>query len=155
LEDSLVALVIIVADCRNTAAVDRGVLPRAEFDRARNSLVRACARFGTVGPSGQLPTAGDEAVALENPDFYIVEDQYSNERRLIIEPLLEKVSAPWLETISSAIEPGSGWDVLLPFDGGVDLILSPGVVRVFGFRPAATAAELDALVAELQRIVRR
>ncbi len=142
-------LEIVAVSGRNAPAVDDGTLSRPEFDRVRNKLVVACARYGTVGPSGQLPVEGHEVVSVGNPDFYIVEDQYNDDRRLIVEPLPEKVSARWLEAVSEAMEPASGWDVLLRLGGGIDLIVSPGRVRVFGYSPVAV--DLDALVEELRR----
>lgn len=77
-------LEVVVEIGRDAPAADLGPLSREQFDQVRNSLVRSCAAFGSVGPRGQMPIKGDEVVTAEDPDFYIVDDKYSDECRLIL-----------------------------------------------------------------------
>jgi hypothetical protein len=92
---------------------------------------------------------GGEEVSVEDPDFYIVDDKYSDERRLILEPLVRGITHYWLTAVSDALDPFSGWDVLVHLDGGVDLVVSTDKVRVFGLTPEG--GTIEALVRELRR----
>lgn len=89
-----------------------------------------------------MPIKGDEVVTAEDPDFYIVDDKYSDECRLILEPLVEVLTLPWLKAVSESLSCFPGWDVLVHLNGGVDLVVSVGKVRVFGFSPAGGGAEV-------------
>jgi hypothetical protein len=84
----------------------------AEFRRCRNDIVRALARFGSVGPTGVLDENDDEVESYGNgdADFFVVDDMYNDEQRLhLIETLATRVIEPLLESLTQAVSHSPHW----------------------------------------------
>lgn len=112
-----------------------------EFYECRNSIVRALAAFGTVGPSGTIDTTDEEAdwretdiSSVTDPDYFVVEDRYDDHQRWHrVETDRTKLTASMIEGVASALMPFPGWfaDVAV---GDSKVMISADRVIPFGRR---------------------
>lgn len=118
------------------------------FNRARNLVVRTCANHGTVGPSGELPDGTGVSGVLDDPDFYVVDDWYGEDMRILVEPRPSRISADWLRDMVGALRLLSNWDVLVTPGEGISLVLRPDHIEISGWIPEAP--DLPGMIRELQ-----
>jgi hypothetical protein len=123
-----------------------GAVSEADFNRVRNLVVRVCSRHGTVGPSGKVPAVPSETVSAEDPDFYVVDDQYGDDRRILVEPRPSAMSAEWIGDLAGALRDLPNWDVLVSPGEGISLLIRDGTIEVAGW--ASRSEDLRKLVEE-------
>jgi hypothetical protein len=84
----------------------------AEFRRCRNDIVRALARFGSVGPKGVVDENDDEVECYGSgdPAFFVVDDMYNDVQRLhLVETEATRITEPMLESLVQAISQSRHW----------------------------------------------
>jgi len=96
-----------------------GKLPWRLYQTVRNAIVRTCRRHGPTGPLGEIPLDKQSLNILkdwqrgdENPVYWVVDDQYNDERYLYMEiedPLA--LSPKWLEDITAMLRRFPGWGI--------------------------------------------
>lgn len=144
-------LKVVFASGQNPSLPLVDTLTEAMFNRARNLVLRACARHGTVGPSGELPDGTGLPGVLDDPDFYIVDDWYGDNMRVLVEPKPKVVRAEWVRDLVAALRFVPNWDVLVSTGEGISLLLRPGSVEFIGWR--SDAPSLPGILRELREYV--
>ena len=101
-----------------------GDLPWQIYHTVRNALILTCRRYGTIGPMGVVtitPEVDDPYRALmhdlsfwergdPNPAYFIVSDQYNNERYCYAEVnTADSFNAGWLFSITEVLRQFEGW----------------------------------------------
>ncbi len=145
-------LKVVFASEQNPSVPLEDTLNEGVFNRARNLLVRACARHGTVGPSGELPDGTGLPGLLDDPDFYIVDDWYGDDMRVLVEPKPNVITAQWLRDLVGVLHFLPNWDVLVSPGEGISLLLRPGTVEFTGWR--SDAPTLPGILRELREYVK-
>jgi hypothetical protein len=93
-----------------------------EFHRARNVVVEACRRFGTIGPMdvNNVDLYDNETDADANwkatdnahDDFYIDDDQLNDERYIYVElESPDKISVEFIQHLCASLEKVPNWGV--------------------------------------------
>jgi hypothetical protein len=123
----------------------------------RNEVVRACARYGTAGPIGEVRLARatndnpEHGPIVGDPDFYVVDDYYGDHQRIYVEPRLSAVSVEWLLELARRLHRVGGWDVLVSFGEGIFAAVSPDEIDVGGLQCRST--DLSAIVEAIRKQV--
>ena len=121
--------VIVSYVSRLPRPVRRGEVTTAEFERVRTLVVNACRKYGAIGPD---PAARKESC------FYVVDDQYDNSRRIMVETNPGLVTSELIAGIAMALSDTRAWDVLLEVADGITLLIRTDSVLVTGFMPSTT-----------------
>jgi hypothetical protein len=130
----------------------RGELPWRLYQTVRNAVVRTCRCHGPTGPLGEIPLDKDDLDLIldreegdEDPIYWVVDDQYNDERYLYMEfedPV--GFSPKWLEDVTATLRRFRGWGI------GVDS-LAKGYLLIFtdrllvngpGFKRCRDAADV-------------
>lgn len=122
-----------------------GPVSQGQFNNARDLVVGVCARHGTVGPSGA--SSAGVLVLTSDPDFYVVDDQYGDDRRIFVEPRPSAISAEWLRDLASLSRDSPDWDVLAAPGEGISLLIRDGRITVSGW--VSQARDLSGVVRDL------
>jgi hypothetical protein len=132
----------------------RGADSEGQFHVVRNAVVRVCARQGTVGPIGEVGPDGRDGLppAIEESDFYVVDDHYDDERRIYVEPKVDAVSAAWLLELAQALREHRGWDAVVSLGEGLAASVTGDAIRISGW--ASQAEDLPTILGEIHRYVR-
>jgi hypothetical protein len=110
-----------------------GDLPWQVYQTVRNSVLRCCRKFGTVGPMLECPINDGESEPLGNwataegfdNDFFILDDQLNDERYIYIEVgRADAFTSDWLLGLMYTLAEHPGWGV------GIDCIIY-GYILVF------------------------
>jgi hypothetical protein len=101
-----------------------GELPWQMYHSVRNDLVRVCRRYGPTGPMGEVKIDVDvddpyRQIARDhdfwesgdpNPTYYIISDQYNDERYCYAELYGDDPFNPgWLLSITETLREHEGW----------------------------------------------
>jgi hypothetical protein len=145
-----------------------GELPWQLYQGVRNAIVRTCRKHGPTGPMGEVKIVdgvddpyrqmfeqpGFWQRGDDNPSYYILEDQYNDERYLYAELYgNDPFNAAWLLDIVETLSQHPGWGLgikhipwcyVLVFG---DRLMVNG--RAFGWRPKA-----DRVVEVVRRLLR-
>ena len=85
LHDAIRVVPFDKVECAPTSDRNRPLFTWQQFYRLRNELLSVLNRYGTSGPSGELPIPStwrksEEAwkAGADNPDFFVVSDMYNN-----------------------------------------------------------------------------
>jgi len=133
----------------------------ADFSEVRQRLVRVSSRFGSAGPGGASVASEHSRGSLSEsgvPDFYIVDDQLSDYRRVFLEITPEALSSEWMTAIAAELRASDDWDALIRVGEAILIRVDATSISVFGL-PSATlglqdavrAAQEHALAAETTR----
>jgi hypothetical protein len=141
----------------------KGSLPWQVYHKVRNAIVRTCRCHGPTGPMGICPISRWQRAPNifkwergdPDPVYYIIDDQYNDERYLYAELLSPDAFRPaWLTDIATTLEKHAGWGL-----GVSDL---PGhYVLVFSDKLMVTGPRLSScktagqVVEEVQRLYRQ
>jgi hypothetical protein len=114
-------------------------LPWRLYQTVRNAVVRTCRRHGPTGPLGELrldkPNLNiieDWQDGDEDPVYWVVDDQYNDERYLYMEFEDSQALSPnWLEDVTETLRRYPGWGI------GVDS-LADGYILIFADRLMVT-----------------
>ena len=96
----------------------KGSLPWQIYHKVRNAVVRTCRRHGPTGPMGICPISrwrsAPDILKWESGDpdpvYYVIDDQYNDERYLYAELLGEDAFRPeWLADIATTLTGHPGW----------------------------------------------
>ncbi len=133
-----------------------GPVTASSFHKVRNVIVRAAARYGSVGPRGEVDLATAESPdpkggpVIAAPDFYVVEDWYGDGQRVYVEPKASSVSPEWLLDMARTLHgQAPDWDVLASFGEGVVAAISESAIEFGGWRSGS--ADLATIVDEIRR----
>jgi hypothetical protein len=137
----------------------KGDLPWQVYHEVRNAVVRTCRRHGPTGPLGVRPLDLDDlesAKAWEfgdkDPLYWVIDDQYNNERYLYLEPQAGTAFTPeWLEDITETLAQYPGWGIgVVSLAKGYLLIFADCLmVQGPGFQGCKTAASVLAAARKL------
>jgi hypothetical protein len=97
-----------------------GGLPWQVYHSVRNAVVRTCREFGPTGPMGECPivVGPDRPPVRDWPpgddpcDFFVVDDQYNDERYIYME--VEPTAAltgEWLARMLAVLRDHPGWGI--------------------------------------------
>ena len=98
----------------------KGPLPWQIYHKVRNAVVRTCRRHGPTGPMGECRISRWRAAPNifkwqrgdPDPVYYIIDDQYNDERYLYAELLgQDPFNLTWLADIGKTLEEFPGWGI--------------------------------------------
>ncbi len=97
-----------------------GELPWQIYHTLRNAVFRGCRKFGKVGVMGVCPITDDTEIPFHNwhvadrdaIDFFVVDDQYNDERYIYVEiELPSAFTERWLRGLMRILTDYPGWGV--------------------------------------------
>lgn len=138
----------------------KGRLPWQVYHRVRNAVVRACRCHGPTGPMGICPVSrwrrAPNILKWERgdpePTYYIIPDQYNDERYVYVELLGQDPFRPeWLADIATTLEAHPGWGIGVNNIPGHYVIIFANKLMVKGPRLSSCrcASEVVEVVQEL------
>ncbi len=138
-------------ECAPTSVSNRPLFTWQQFYRLRNELLSVLNRYGTSGPSGELPILStwrksEEAwkAGADNPDFFVVSDMYNNRDRWHrVEASPSLVSAPLLTDIAALLMSWPDWCIYLAITiGGLTIFRDRILYEGTAFDGATSLADL-------------
>jgi hypothetical protein len=134
------------------------------FHDARNSIIVACAKFGTIGPYGVFETESSEPdpsfataeLGSSEPDFWIESDQYNHERYIYMQIFrADVIHAEWLSSLCTSLLSLQGWAIGVSNIRDGYAVILPEMMLVNGRAFQTCASIKDALQAVRRGIVAR
>ena len=95
-----------------------------QFHRWRNAVLRVLRQYGTVGPMGERPIGRGASgrhwqVESSDPDFYVVDDQWSTGQKWIhVETEVDFLARELLSALAATLHVDKEWAVHLLCDEG-------------------------------------